>query len=340
MARGEGQRLHPFTLFQSKPSLPFAGGNRIVDFTLYNTTQLSNSTVYILAPHHAPILHDHWNQHWSHTSHFIRSTHNQIQGNAASVYDFLQTIPNSEHVIITACDHIYQMSYAAFWKFHIDANVDVTIATTYRSLDEASHFGVLNHQDGLITAFVEKPEMNHPWMQHKRKLAVNMGIYIFKRNTLIQLLDEDRHNTVSQNDFGRNIIPLAISKSLHVQPYIISPEQYWEDVGTVDKYWNAQWEYQQHPQIPKTLLNTWTPNEIRTYPSTRAETSVIEKCIVHPNVQIGARCTLTNLLVGSNTVIEEGLTISAPKSQSFFIIPPNTSVTQEWVHSRLVSDHT
>ena len=64
MARGEGQRLRPFTFFQSKPSLPFAGGNRIVDFTLYNATQLSSSTVYLLTPNQAPIG-NHWKEHWS-----------------------------------------------------------------------------------------------------------------------------------------------------------------------------------------------------------------------------------------------------------------------------------
>lgn len=338
MARGEGQRLRPFTLFQSKPSLPFAGGNRIVDFTLHNATQLSNATVYLLAPHNAPVLQRHWNTHWSQSSIFIPSTHSIVQGNASSVYQFLQTIPESEHVIIAACDHIYQMSYVDFWTQHIESNADLTIATTSRSIDESSHFGIVNHENGQVTGFVEKPSINHPWMQSKKDIAVNMGIYIFKRTVLMHLLKADQDTETSQHDFGRNIIPMAISNGLHTRSYLLPPGQYWEDVGTLTKYWKSQWE---HPrQFPQTLLNISTDKLFITHPTTNLSTSQINRCIIHPNVQIGAQCTLTNLLIGQNTVIEPNLTISPSSPQEFSIIPPNTHVTKEWLESRFMSQHT
>jgi glucose-1-phosphate adenylyltransferase len=43
MAGGEGKRLHPLTLERSKPSVPFGGRYRIVDFVLSN---LLNSGIY------------------------------------------------------------------------------------------------------------------------------------------------------------------------------------------------------------------------------------------------------------------------------------------------------
>lgn len=339
MARGEGQRLRPFTFFQSKPSLPFAGGNRIVDFTLYNATQLSSSTVYLLTPNQAPILEIHWKEHWSNISHLVPTQHKELQGNAQSVYEFLQTLPESKHVIITACDHIYQMSYRDFWTHHIASDADLTIATTHRSVDESSNFGVFRHNNDQIIDFVEKPPVDHPWMQEGRQMAVNMGIYIFKRNLLMQLLKEDLCCPTSQHDFGRNIIPLAISKSLHMQSYILPSEQYWEDVGTVKKYWDFQWKYQHQSQISKTLLGISTPTEIRTSPVIQSESSQIENCIIHPNVQLGAHCSLKNLLIGSHSVIDNGLHLSST-SQSFLTIPPHSHVTSEWVESRLMSNDT
>jgi glucose-1-phosphate adenylyltransferase len=338
MARGEGQRLRPFTSFQSKPSLPFAGGNRIVDFTLYNATQLSNATVYLLAPNNAPVLHRHWRKHWSQSSSFIPSTHSIVQGNATSVYHFLHSIPESEHVIITACDHVYKMSYVHFWKQHIESNADVTIATTSRSVDEASHFGIVNHENGHITGFVEKPSLSHPWIQSRAEIAVNMGIYIFKRTVLMDLLKTDHDTETSLHDFGKNIIPMAISNALNAHSYVLPSDQYWEDVGTLEKYWKSQWE---HPlQLPQTLFNTSSDKVFITHPMNNVSTSQINRCIIHPNVQIGAQCRLTNLLIGHSAVIEPNLTISPSSSQEFSIIPPNTHVTQEWIESRFMSHHT
>jgi glucose-1-phosphate adenylyltransferase len=58
----------------------------------------------------------------------------------------------------------------------------------------------------------------------------SMGIYVFNRDTLIHVLDND------MVDFGKHIIPCSISK-LAVHAYIF--QGYWEDIGTIRAFFDA-----------------------------------------------------------------------------------------------------
>jgi len=70
-----------------------------------------------------------------------------------------------------------------------------------------------------------------------------MGIYIFNKETLVEVLEEDARNPNSSHDFGRDIIPQLIDK-YQVQSYPFVDEnkkeaQYWMDVGTIRSYYEA-----------------------------------------------------------------------------------------------------
>ena len=96
--------------------------------------------------------------------------------------------------------------------------------------EEASRFGIMNTREDLsIYKFEEKPK------EPKSNLA-SMGIYIFKWNKLKQYLIEDENNELSDNDFGKNIIPQMLKKE---KLFAYRFNGYWKDVGTVESLWEA-----------------------------------------------------------------------------------------------------
>jgi glucose-1-phosphate adenylyltransferase len=100
-----------------------------------------------------------------------------------------------------------------------------------------------------VIDFMEKPA-DPPSMPGKPDTALaSMGIYVFTADYLYQLLDADLANPESNHDFGKDIIPLAVSEGRAVaHPFGMScvPAEepggsaaYWRDVGTVDAFWAA-----------------------------------------------------------------------------------------------------
>jgi glucose-1-phosphate adenylyltransferase len=58
-----------------------------------------------------------------------------------------------------------------------------------------------------------------------------MGVYVFSKRALRRWLGEDR------DDFGRHVIPAMLDAGARVYGYQYSG--YWQDVGTVQSYWEA-----------------------------------------------------------------------------------------------------
>jgi glucose-1-phosphate adenylyltransferase len=94
---------------------------------------------------------------------------------------------------------------------------------------------------------VEKPQDPPTIPGNPEACLVSMGIYVFNADFLYSQLSKDALDPQSSHDFGKDIIPKAISdhrvyahyfeKSTIKEPS--RPEPYWRDVGTVDAYWEA-----------------------------------------------------------------------------------------------------
>jgi glucose-1-phosphate adenylyltransferase len=75
----------------------------------------------------------------------------------------------------------------------------------------------------------------------------SMGIYVFSAEYLYKLLEDDANDPNSEHDFGKNLIPRAVSEQQALaHPFSMSAvaeppysRAYWRDVGTVDAYWAA-----------------------------------------------------------------------------------------------------
>lgn len=252
MAGGQGERLSLLSEKRAKPAVPFAGKFRIIDFALSNCVNSGIYDVAVLTQYRPHSLHDHigigkpWDLDRRQGGiHLLQPYMGRVEsdwykGTADAVYQNLGAIMESDcdYVLILAGDHIYRMDYAPMIAFHQQNGADVTLGASVIPIEEGHRFGILETDaSGRVVSFEEKPA------KPKGTLG-SMGIYVFNRETLARVLVSDAHpqdgDAPSQHDFGRNIIPgmMAAGERVFAFPFT----GYWQDVGTVQSYWEAHME--------------------------------------------------------------------------------------------------
>ena len=260
LAGGKGERLAPLTELRSKPSVPFGGRYRIVDFVLSNLLNSHIYSIYLLVQYKSQSLIEHVRQNWVLSplirDHFVAVVPPQMkmgpewfQGTADAVYQNVNIIhdQNPELVIVFGADHVYRMDIRQMIDFHLEKGADVTVASRPVPLAEASAFGVIAaDRDGRITGFQEKPRDPAPMPGAPDRAFVSMGNYIFSRDVLVDALQCGADN---QNDFGRHILPSLIGSgkvfaydfATNVVPGTKPFEErgYWRDVGTIPAFYQA-----------------------------------------------------------------------------------------------------
>jgi glucose-1-phosphate adenylyltransferase len=248
LAGGQGSRLGGLTRNRAKPGVSFCGKYRIIDFSLSNCSNSNINTVGILIQYKPFRLNSYigLGSAWDLNDPFGGvhilppflgdSERSWYKGTADAVYQNYEFIDyyNPKYVLILSGDHVYKMDYNAMLKFHKEKDSEITIATIQVPIEETSQFGILTvDEDARITKFTEKPS------QPVGTLA-SMGVYIFNRSVLKQALIEDSKDNLSDNDFGKNIIPQQLKKEKRVFAYNF--QGYWRDVGTIESYYQANME--------------------------------------------------------------------------------------------------
>lgn len=261
LAGGRGSRLMNMTDWCAKPSVPFGGKFRIIDFPLSNCINSGIRKIGVLTQYKADSLIRHIQQGWG----FLRGEFGEYvdlmpaqqrhgedswyKGTADAVFqniDILRT-RKPEYLLVLAGDHIYKMDYSAMLIDHVAQNADLTIGCIEVSLKDATAFGVMDvDENRRVRAFVEKPE-KPPLMPGRTDTALaSMGIYIFNAAFLFEQLIKDADTKKSHHDFGKDIIPAVIDKYLvNAYPFLdlqSGVQSYWRDVGTIDAYWAANME--------------------------------------------------------------------------------------------------
>ena len=260
MAGGRGERLKHLTTWRAKPSVPFGGKFRIIDFPLSNCINSGIRRIGVLTQYKSHSLNLHIQRGWGHLrgefGEFVellpaqqRIEASWYSGTADSIYQNLDIIRSHtpDHVLILAGDHIYKMDYGAMLAKHVKNKADITVGCIEVPIEKASAFGVMGVEtDMRIHSFVEKPEQPEPVPGKPDQALCSMGIYIFNTDLLFELLIRDADTPKSSHDFGKDIIPYAISKyHVYAYPFIHSKSEiqaYWRDVGTVDAFWEANLE--------------------------------------------------------------------------------------------------
>ncbi|HIJ59845.1 MAG TPA: glucose-1-phosphate adenylyltransferase [Nitrospirae bacterium] len=262
LAGGKGERLFPLTAFRSKPSVPFGGRYRIIDFVLSNLVNSQIYSIYLLVQYKSQSLIEHVRRNWVLSSvirdHFITVVPPQMrmgpewfQGTADAVFQNRVIIKelNPDFVLIFGADHIYRMNIKQMIDFHIKSEADVTVSARPVPIAEASAFGVIvADSNNRIIGFQEKPLNPTPMSSNPSMAFVSMGNYIFNRAILLDSLIKAQQN--KQHDFGAHIIPSLVEKGNRVFAYdfaknevpgVSSNEEagYWRDVGTIKAFADA-----------------------------------------------------------------------------------------------------
>ena len=261
LAGGQGSRLYALTAKVAKPSLPFGGKYRIIDFPLSNCANSGIDTVGVLTQYQPLLLNRYigsgqaWDLDSIDGGVYILPPYQSagergswFSGTANAIYqnmDFIEMY-DPDCVLILSGDHVYKMDYDRMLRAHEQAGAACTISVIQVSMEEASRFGIMNvGPDGFIDEFEEKPA------RPKSDLA-SMGIYIFDWKVLRKYLTEDEADPDSDKDFGKNIIPKMLAAGEKLLPYRF--KGYWRDVGTIVSLWDANMD-----MLSPTLINLYDP---------------------------------------------------------------------------------
>jgi glucose-1-phosphate adenylyltransferase len=274
MAGGAGERLQPLTRGRSKASVPFGGKYLIVDFTLSNCINSGIRQISVLTQYLSDSLHKHIQNGWgisgSRLGDYIYCVPAQqkigtdwYRGTADAIRQNLDLIKGKpgDPVLILSGDHIYKMDYRQIVAYHEMKKADVTIsAVRVRAEQAAGRLGVLEKdQDHRVVGFHEKPPQPKAIVEAPEHVFGSMGVYIFRAGTLREALQEPG------DDFGKGVIPKAISRGLNIFVYDYEKENkiedfmvevkdgtrhkvlvertrdssYWKDIGSIDSYHEA-----------------------------------------------------------------------------------------------------
>ena len=279
LAGGVGVRLHPLTRDRAKPAVPFGGKYRVIDYTLSNCVNSGIRKIFILPQYKSFSLALHTRDAWNifspelgeflvHLSPQMRVGEDWYKGTADAVYQNIYHLEqiDEDYVLILSGDHIYKMDYGHFIRYHQRRRADLTISAIEVDLREAHRFGVIQVDEmGKVCGFEEKPERPKAIPGKRGKAFVSMGVYIFNRKTLIDILNKDAGMETS-HDFGKDIMPYMYpNHRVFVYRFGMTggkDANYWRDIGTIDAYYQANMDLASVSPVFNLYDRNWP---IRTY---------------------------------------------------------------------------
>lgn len=326
LAGGQGSRLGVLTKTTAKPAVPYGGKFRIIDFPLSNCINSGIDTVGVFTQYQPLELNAHigigkpWDLDRINGGVTILSPYQKedqgewFKGTANAVCQNIHYVDkiDPKYVIILSGDHIYKMDYSKMLEEHKKNGADATISVFEVPLEEANRFGIMNTDEtNKIIEFEEKPQ------EPKSNLA-SMGVYIFTWDVLREYLIRDDQNAESDNDFGKNIIPMMLEEGRSMYAYEFSG--YWKDVGTIQAYWESNMDLIERVPEFNLFERDWkifTTNPVKPahYIGTTgsAKKSIIaEGCMVYgtvrnsiifPGVYISEGAVIEDSIIMSNTTI-------------------------------------
>ncbi|MBJ7879636.1 glucose-1-phosphate adenylyltransferase [Gelidibacter salicanalis] len=332
---GQGSRLYPLTQSRSKPAVPIAGKYRLVDIPISNCINSEIKRMFVLTQFNSASL----NKHIKNTYHFsffsqafvdvlaaeqTMSNNTWFQGTADAVRQNMHHFLNHEfeYALILSGDQLYQMDFNKMLDAHKESNAEITIATLPVKEKEATSFGILKtDENSMITSFIEKPDASllPDWTSQVsdgmkaegRNHLASMGIYIFNRDLLIDLM-----NNPDTNDFGKEIIPQSIDKHKTLSYQF---EGYWTDIGNIDSFFEANLGltddipefdlfnikkriYTRARMLPTTKISGTTLNKAVIAEGCIINAAKIEHSVIGIRARIGHETTIINTyMMGSDT---------------------------------------
>lgn len=326
MGGGQGTRLFPLTKERSKPAVPLAGKYRLVDIPISNCLNSGIRRCYVLTQFNSASLHRHISLSYK-FDHFAGgfveilaaeqtfTDTSWYQGTADAVRKNMIHFLNNdfEYLLVLSGDQLYRMDFRRVIAQHAESGAELTVATIPVSRRDASSLGIMHiDNERRITRFVEKPKEEAVLDSLKLSPAMypqlgvsgegdlflaSMGIYVFNRDVIIKLLDNNF------TDFGKHIIPGAIQNH-QVYSYVF--QGYWEDIGTIRSFFEANLDAA--TELPKfNYFDMSAPifTRPRFLPASKINGAAFDHAVISDGCILN-RCQISNSLVGVRSLIGEG----------------------------------
>ena len=342
---GAGTRLYPLTKMRAKPAVPLAGKYRLIDIPISNCINSDINKMYVMTQFNSASLNRHLSQTYNLSNSFgggfvevlaaqqTPDSPTWFEGTADAVrkYQWLFQEWDVDEYLILSGDQLYRMDYSLFIEHHRRSGADLTVAALPVDPKQAEAFGLMRtDENGSIKEFREKPkgdsllEMAVDTSRFglsadsakERPYLASMGIYVFSRQTLFDLLDKHP----GYKDFGKEIIPEALGRGDNLQSYVF--DDYWEDIGTIGAFYEANLALTQQPKPPFSFYDEKFPiyTRPRYLPPSKlvdaqitnsiiGEGSILKSCSIHHCVlgvrsRIESDCVLQDTLVMGSDFFE------------------------------------
>ena len=328
---GAGTRLYPLTKLRAKPAVPLGAKYRLIDIPISNCINSEIQRIYVLTQFNSASLNRHITRTYGiagFSQGFVEVLAAQqtaenpswFEGTADAVRKYLWLFEewDVDQYLILAGDHLYRMNYADFIHRHRDTKADITLSAIAVDESRASDFGLMKiEKSGRVVSFSEKPK-GEPLKAMRVDTTVlglpaakarecpyiaSMGIYVFEKQVLLDLLKAAADRT----DFGKDILP-ASTKDYNVHAYLFN--DYWEDIGTIEAFYNANLALTQQPAPPFSFYDEKAP--IYTRPRHLPPTKLLDCNVIESMVGEGCilrECAVKRSVIGIRSRIETGCTI-------------------------------
>lgn len=328
---GKGTRLLPLTQYRSKPAVPLAGKYRLIDIPISNCLNSEINRIYLLTQFNSVSLHRHIRQAYMFdrfSAGFVEILAAQqtiegvdwYQGTADAVRKNLRYIeqPGIDYVLILSGDQLYRMDFRQMLETHKAAEADVTIAAVAVGKEEARGYGIMRiDDDGRVVGFLEKPQeedelemvrTDPAWLDSRgvksrgNEYLASMGIYLFDRDTLVEMLRGSDYQ-----DFGKEVFPMSIrARRVQVHPF----DGYWEDIGTIRSFYEANLALaRQNPPFNFHEEDAPIYSRARYLPPTRLDGAKISDSLIADGCIIEPGAVIENSVIGLRCRIGPGVTI-------------------------------
>ncbi len=338
---GKGSRLYPLTKMRAKPAVPLAGKYRLIDIPISNCINSDINKMYVLTQFNSASLNRHIGRTYNLSAPFGQGfvevlaaqqtpdSPKWFEGTADAVrkYQWLFQEWDVDEYLILSGDQLYRMDYSLFVNYHRNSGADLTVAALPVDETQAEGFGLMRTDDqGNIKEFSEKPTgeklkamavdtsklgLSKEASQEKPYLA-SMGIYVFSRDTLFDLLNKYPDYT----DFGKDIIPESLNRGDNLKSYVFN--DYWEDIGTIGAFFESNLALTKQPKPPFSFYDEKFP--IYTRPRYLPPSKLVDAQITDSIVCEGTilkSCSILHCVLGvrsrieSDAVLEDTLVMGA-----------------------------
>ncbi|BCX05783.1 MAG: hypothetical protein KatS3mg053_3721 [Candidatus Roseilinea sp.] len=237
LAAGEGTRLRPLTLERPKPMVPIAG-RPLLDYTVTWLRDHGITDIAINLHYKPEVIVQHFGDgstfgvqiHYSHEPRILGTA-----GAARKIRPWVDERP----LIVVYGDVLTDLDLHALLDYHAQMSERDPVTAVTMSLyhvPNPTEVGLVGMDDtGRVNRFLEKPKPSEVFTD-----LANAGVLVLQPDAL-ELIPEDTFC-----DFGMHIFPMLLQAGLSIYGWVIPEDTYLLDIGSPEKYAQANREWQEH----------------------------------------------------------------------------------------------